>query len=527
MIRPASTIMIAWLTICTTAWFALPAQAQDEGWSVPVDLSQPVAPFPETGVQAIRYAPDQAFPAIAVDSQDGLHVVWSGGIIERSQAESGEIMLRRSDLLFYRAFRNGAWSPPTDIFASDRSGSIGRNAISAGRDGRLHVLVANNGTISYQRAPWNDALQARAWTRPDPISTTDSYYTALSMDNQGILHAFWTQIVPPTDDASAHACFRCADLFYRRSDNGGEFWSWPVNLSRSALNTGPPQVVIDASDRIHVVWSEGRQTGMYRRSDDAGQTWTNPAILGTADEPVENITLALTDGRDLLAVYSGRLTGQLYTQFSSDDGASWTPPAPMPGIQSSRNQVGSSSIAVDAAGRIHLLLVGSSNNAPDDAHQLLHLTGDATGWSAPTVIMDNPDYMPEWPQIVAANGNRLHAVWFTRTEDISAAQSTTGADTWRYQVWYSRKQLNLPAIPAAPLFTPAPDLSPTPVPVQPSPLPPTPVPTLDAQAVHAPIVARRRPAWELDGLTTIFLALLPVIGMLLIITGLTWKNRRR
>jgi hypothetical protein len=129
------------------------------------------------------------------------------------------------------------------------------------------------------------------------------------------------------------------------------------------------------------------------------------------------------------------------------------------------------------------------------------------------------DLYPEWPQLAVTEGNRLHAVWFTRHRwDLFG--SDQGA---HYQIWYSTLPLNTPQLVPPPLFTPVPTIAASPT-AAPSPtLAPTPLPSAIAAA---PMVASD-PQWEQRGVVTIAVALLPVGGMLVLLVGVALFLRRR
>jgi hypothetical protein len=95
--------------------------------------------------------------------------------------------------------------------------------------------------------------------------------------------------------------------------------------------------------------------------------------------------------------------------------------------------------------------------------------------------------------------------WFTRNErDIF----TSGQG--HYQVWYAAKPLGGPAVKPFVMFTPIPTIAPTLAPME----TPKPAPTaLPTTVREAPAIAGR-PAWEVGGVLTIGVALLPVAALI-------------
>jgi hypothetical protein len=234
-----------------------------------------------------------------------------------------------------------------------------------------------------------------------------------------------------------------------------------------------------------------------------------------ANDAVQQTALALIGDGNPLVVYRGVKDGHLYFQRSSDGGATWDQPAKIPGVEA-LDTIGRGldiySLATDSADYVHLVMVGFRDGEvrAGTAPRLMHLTWDGHAWSDPETLMQRADYQPEWPRIVVSGGNRLHVVWFTRHD---LPTQTADEDQRLYQVWYSSESVNSPALPPEPFFTPMPTLT-----VQPTPALPTPraLPTLQRVVTQSPPISDR-PAWESAGMVTIGLALVPCIGLLVLL----------
>jgi hypothetical protein len=187
----------------------------------------------------------------------------------------------------------------------------------------------------------------------------------------------------------------------------------------------------------------------------------------------------------------------------------------------SGNDLDRFSLETDSAGHVHLVMVGYPAAAEinyDEPPKLMHLTWDGEAWSAPDMIMSNELY-PEWPMIAVSSGNQLHVVWYTRSKE-----DLFRSDKAHYRFWYSGKTVAAPATTPLPLFTPTSAPLATQAP-SPTPLPPTRTP-LPPEVLNAP-APTSGPAWELPGVLTILLALLPVVGLFAIPGAIIWVRRRR
>lgn len=504
--------MLVWLAFSSNLHEAA-AQAQAYRWAKPFEVSS-TAPF-------------SWFPDIAVSPQGIVHIIWASGDPDSSEPLDGS---KAIDLLRYRELSDGMWSEVNDILFAGVGGYTVRNSIAVGRDGRLYVLVRMWTEISIISAPSDNAWSARSWSKPQSVTPPVAYYTATAIDSQNVIHAFWSEGVFD-NEGPENSCLHCSDLYYRSSNDGGHTWSAMLNLSTTPEGENRPQVMIDGSDRIHAVWDRGvdwyagagtPKAGVYRRSDDGGNSWTQPATFTVSGKPVQQTSLAVDGSGNPMVVFRGVDDDGLYFQRSLDGGNTWGPVGQIPGVRARNrndNNLDTYALAFDSAGRAHLLMSGffAGDSAQGSNPWLLHLIWAEGQWSRPSVVMDGELY-PEWPQMVVAQGNQLHAVWFTRH-----ASDLFGSDQGaHYQVWYSTLSTDAPATAAPPTFTPVP----TPQSV------PSPSPMLAPTATPLPATAQQAPAldgapgWELRGLRTIGIALAPIVGLLALVALLTRLRRR-
>jgi len=242
------------------------------------------------------------------------------------------------------------------------------------------------------------------------------------------------------------------------------------------------------------------------------------------------MTIGLYQDSAPIVVYRGNVTDNLYYQFSEDNGGNWSKRGIIPGIRARDirdTDHDDYSMATDGAGNVHLICSGflSSDTAPDTALKLLHLVWNGRSWSAPEIIATDSTYpelekvtiigqehvpiLPEWPRAVISSTD-LHVTWFTRNE-----QDLFKSDNASYQVWYSVRHLDSPAVAPLTLFTSVP----TAAPATPTPSPaPVPTPTLPPDVINARAVDGSL-AWEGPGLVTLGAAVLSVITLLALAVG--------
>lgn len=417
---------------------ASPSYAQLSGWSTPISLSK--------GLESAW------FPYVAVDYAGGVHVIWDGVLTRSATIE------RPRDLLYYTGRGGETWSTPNDVAVAPY-GRVIRAALASDNGGKLHMVYRDDAWLYYKQAPVDDAWSAAAWTSPTMISGPDSYLPDIAVDSQGTIHIVWTKGVG--------ICPGCFPVFYRRSTDGRRTWSYPRQLSLSPAYRARLQIVIDSQDNIYVVWDDVNEIGdlissAYARSSDRGESWSAPVQFEPPAGRSEKATVGIDGQGNVVAVWRTDQDDQIYYQLSSDGGISWSAPAIIGGIlarsRPSLSGFDKYDMATDSGGNLHLVVVGRTGESADPPG-VYHLEWDDTSWSPATLLFAEPDLFPEYPSIAIGEGNRLHAVWFTRDRD-HVWDSAKGL----YEVWYSSALSTAPHVTARSTPLPSPTSTPTPMP---------------------------------------------------------------
>jgi hypothetical protein len=91
------------------------------------------------------------------------------------------------------------------------------------------------------------------------------------------------------DNDNVYIAYKENQIYLLHSKDRGSTWSEPVQVSEGAAAAGRPTVTVDR-DGIHVVWpalkiapEESYQQLFYSRSEDGGQSWTRPEVLTQYD----------------------------------------------------------------------------------------------------------------------------------------------------------------------------------------------------------------------------------------------------
>jgi len=194
-------------------------------------------------------------PAIAVDSNDILHVVWSDDT-------SG------NDEIYYKRSSDGGTTWSGDKWLTSNTGASLCPAITERPGGTIHVVwqeeTPGNKEIYYRGS--SDA--GLTWKAPRRITwtTTDSQLPAVGQDAGGRVHVVWY------DGASGDWA-----VFYKRSPDGGATWDPAKRMTWTSAWDCSPVLAVDSADMLHVVWVSYISGGSYeiycKTSGNQGTTW--------------------------------------------------------------------------------------------------------------------------------------------------------------------------------------------------------------------------------------------------------------
>jgi BNR repeat-like domain len=317
------------------------------------------------------------------------------------------------------------------------------------------------------------AAQAQvAFSLPQNVSSNPgaSYGPLTAVDSKGGINIVWTDYTP-----GYYA------VFFSRSSDGGATFSAPQNLSNAPAGSSGPQIAVDSSDNINVIWSD-YTPGYYAdvffsRSTDGGSTFSAPVQV-SGGSGARGTSMALDTAGNIYIAWAEYWTsaGGSYGMFirqSSDGGATFSSPiAVSTSLTSSGPQV-----AIDSAGNINVAWVGyqccyvvfsrsSDGGATFTAPKVISYTSEDLGFrmtldskgniyavldSQPSDTIDlshssdggatfsytnitNDGYAtPRAPQIATDSSGNINVVWQDDTpgnDDIFFSRSSDGGATF-------------------------------------------------------------------------------------------------
>ena len=274
---------------------------------------------PRTGVVAPQASGAEIArqPALTVDTQGLLHLVWSGG-------EQGEITYSRAQA-DQAAF--GAWSAPRPLPAPSPVGSWPQ--IGADTTGRLHVVYAvplneKRGIYVTQSGDGGDT-----WSEPAGVFDAAAAgwaavdHPALAVAADGTLHVAWVQGALPDT-------WPPRGVYYARSTDGGDTWTQPREMAGTGYDW--PRLALLGGD-VHLLYARASGGGIWHRAPGTegeagnGRGWRAavrvPGWDGAAGPYALTISGPATGPGGTLHLVGADAAGEslLHTTF---DGARWS-----------------------------------------------------------------------------------------------------------------------------------------------------------------------------------------------------------
>jgi hypothetical protein len=225
-----------------------------------------------------------------------------------------------------------------------------------------------------------------------------NFARTIAADPEGMVHVVWFDTRNEV-----------AQIYYKRSMDGGRIWSPDLPLSQSLKGAVHPTIAVDGPD-LFVAWHDfrlGRPDIFLRHSSNRGMSWQPERRLTTDLVPGAHPSVAASaDG--VHVVWGGGTEGsaEVYIRSSLDKGERWSPPAEV-SERPSASWVGT----VAASGRDVYVAWVDYKDANEEEY-LRHSPDGGASWDPP--IRLTHDAADSWAPSLAVSGNIVHIVWFDR-----------------------------------------------------------------------------------------------------------------
>ncbi len=177
---------------------------------------------------------DSCWSAIAIDSNNNLHVVWHD-----NTPGNWEIYYKRS------TDGGSTWSAEKRI--TWNSGWSYWPAIAIDSNNNLHVVweddTPGNWEIYYKKS--TDGGSTWSATKRITWNSGHSSWSAIAIDSNNNLHVVWEDSTPGN-----------WEIYYKRSTDGGSTWSAEKKITWNSGDSCWSAIAIDSNNNLHVVWDD-------------------------------------------------------------------------------------------------------------------------------------------------------------------------------------------------------------------------------------------------------------------------------
>jgi hypothetical protein len=361
--------------LLTAIGFFLFSQAAWAGW---------------TGAQRLTWtAGDSMMPAVAIDSGDGIHVVWQ------------DLTSGIAEICYKRSLSGGTTWSAIKILTWN-SGASQYPAVAADSSNRIHVVwqddTPGNAEIYYMKSgdrgtTWG-AARRLTW------EYGASGRPAIVVDSADRIHVAWQ------DDKTG-----TTEIYYRQSTDAGENWSAVRRLTWTSGISEYPALAVGSGTNIYVVWHDdtpGNLEIYFKRSTDGGTTWDAAKRLSWTSGDCWAPDIAKGSGNALLVVYCSEY--DIFIKKSTDGGSSWSIAKRLTWNTENVGTV----VAVDSMNTIHLMW---QRDYVHDEYDIFYKksTDGGTTWSYAVDLTSSGGKMNGrscGPAVAVDSSNTVYFVWY-------------------------------------------------------------------------------------------------------------------
>lgn len=285
----------------------------------------------------LTYNPNKSeSPAIAADTNNHIHVVWSNDYDNDYE-------------IFYKKSTNGGANWITKRLTYNY-GYSDDPAIATDTNNHIHVVWENEGPGGWGEIYYKKSTDGgTTWT-----TKRLSYSAGVSMSSDIVVDSNSRIHIVYRDDTYEEGL---PEIFYKMSTDGGTTWT-TRRLTWNLGGSWGPAIATDSNDHIHLTWSDDDfyrcYLLLYRRSTDGGATWTTKRITANCELSVGPADIAVDSNNHILVVWGDKTPGnrEIYYKKSTDAGVNWSETKRLTWDSGASDLP---SIAVDSSDRIHLV----------------------------------------------------------------------------------------------------------------------------------------------------------------------------
>jgi Tol biopolymer transport system component len=201
-----------------------------------------------------------------------------------------------------------------------------------------------------------------------------------------------------------------AEIFFKRSNDGGGTWSTSKRLTNNAGNSEDPAIAA-AGSNLYVVWSDDTQGNheiFFKRSNDGGATWAATRRV-TNNAGRSELPAIAVDGFNISVAWMDDTPGnrEIYFKRSIDGGVVW---AASKRLTNNTGESFAPAIAVDGAN----IYVSWDDYTPGNIEiYFKRSVNRGVNWTATRRLTNNAG--ASLSPALAVNGSSIYVVWEDNT----------------------------------------------------------------------------------------------------------------
>jgi BNR repeat-like domain len=342
-------------------------------------------------------------PVIDISSNGHIHIVWSD-----DTPGNAEIHYKRS------TDGGTTWSAARRLTWTSGQSYGPATAIDSGN--AIHVVwrddTPGNAEIYYKRS----TDEGITWSADQRLTLTSGLSSAptIAIDTSSTIHVVW-------EDSTLGQ----AEIYYRRSADGGKTWSALKRLTWTSGSSEYPAIATESDNHIHVVWYDytpGAPEIYYKRSTDGGRIWGVAQRLTWNSLFSSGPAIAIDSSKTVHVVWHDYRVGapEIYYKRSTDGGTTWSADHRLTWLSGDSYESG---IAIDLSSTIHVVW---QDNMPGNFEIYYKRSTDGgTSWSSAQRLTWNAG-QSQVPAVAIGPGNTIHVVWSDTTPGYSEIYYRSG-----------------------------------------------------------------------------------------------------